>query len=210
MHATSPALPAPAVSAEEIDRFRQAADIQDEQRFRQLLNELLAARIAPDTEPERLSTPQERAALVERMRARPEAQPVKRWQPTAAQRQHGRVLMLAEFNQPHNLPLLRYAELAGVSRQQIYKQIKGKKLLALSAGGHGVRIPDWQLDPAPARLTQAVWAKASEIDVGPWVVYDALTRRSDRFGGKSPVEAARSGNLDELATSVLDMLRIHP
>src|SRR3546814_7569787 len=41
---------------------------------------------------------------------------------------------LEAFNQPHNLPPAEFAKLADKSRQQIYKDILARRLLALNVG----------------------------------------------------------------------------
>ncbi len=206
MHAALACLPTPPISADELDRFRQAVVIRDERRFRQLLDELVASKVGAETA--RLATPEERADLLARLRARPEAQPVEPWHPSATEAQQGRIAQLAEFNRPGNLPLTRYAALAAKSRQQIYKLIKAGKLLALSVGGRGIHIPDWQLAPAPLALTQAVLAGAPGLDA--WTLYDALGMGSERFGGKAAVEAVTPASVERLTASVLDALGIHP
>ena len=43
-------------------------------------------------------------------------------------------MLLESFNQPHNLPIPEYAKLADKSRQQIYKDILARRLLALNVG----------------------------------------------------------------------------
>jgi len=202
MHATMPAPARQLVSAEEVDRFRQVVEIHDEQRFRQMLNELLAAKAG--NEPDRPSTADERQAILERMRASPASQPVQRWEPTRSQIEQGRILGLQKFNQPHNLPLERYAELAGLSRQHVYKLIKARKLLALKIAGHGVRIPDWQLDPLPASLTRAVMERGPTA--GPWELYDWLRLPEERFGDRAPIDIVTPANLEELTVSLLGAL----
>jgi hypothetical protein len=60
--------------------------------------------------------------------------------------QRGRVLLLKAVEQPHNLSLPDSARLANKSRQQIYKDIDARRLLALNVGPRGQRLPDWQLE----------------------------------------------------------------
>lgn len=206
MHAALPALPNQLVSSEEVDRFREVAVIHDEQRFRQMLNELLASKASNEPEPYRKPTPEEKQAILERLRNRPDAGPVEKWQPSPTQIQRGRILALQEFNQPHNLPLQRYAELAHLSRQHIYKLIKERKLLALKGGARGYRIPDWQLSPLPARLTREVLQRAHIVN--EWEIYDWLHLPSERFGGKAPIEIVTLTNIDKLVNSLMGALGI--
>ena len=51
-----------------------------------------------------------------------------------------------------HLPLLVFARLAGKSQDQINRDIKARRLLSLSLGNRGQRIPDWQLDPLRHKL----------------------------------------------------------
>jgi len=61
--------------------------------------------------------------------------------------QRERAEMSATFEVSSNLPLLVFARLAGKSRDQINRDIKARRLLLLSQGNRGQRIPYWQLDP---------------------------------------------------------------
>ncbi|WP_339532292.1 site-specific integrase [Pseudomonas mucidolens] len=61
--------------------------------------------------------------------------------------QSERAETLATFEASSNLPLLVFARLAGKPRDQINRDIKARRLLSLSLGNRGQRIPDWQLDP---------------------------------------------------------------
>lgn len=68
--------------------------------------------------------------------------------------------MLKTYEALLNLSVVQFAKLAGKSRDQINREIKAGKLLALSVGNRGQRIPDWQLDPVKGRLVQAVLQQA--------------------------------------------------
>lgn len=118
----------------------------------------------------------------------------KRWLPSESDLVRGRQALLEEFNQPSNLPIARFAELAGKSRQQVYKDVAMSRLLALSSGTRGQRLPEWQLEERPRRLAQEVLAAASDIDA--WTIYRSLTTLCDALAGKSPVEAARKPRSD--------------
>ncbi|MFP5393617.1 MAG: integrase [Gammaproteobacteria bacterium] len=204
MHAILPCPPSQAVSSEEVDRFRQVALIHDEARFRQMLDELVSSKAS--NENLRKLTPDEREAMLARMRALPEFQPVERYKPSQTQLQQGRILTLTEFNKPHNLPLLEFAHLAGMSRQHIYKLIKARKLLAITASGRGIRIPDWQLDPIKARLTREVLIKSGTVD--HWTLYRELSMGDERFNGKAPIDMVTLRNIDKVVIGVLDNLQI--
>lgn len=84
----------------------------------------------------------------------------------------------------------------GKSRKQINREIKAGKLLALSMGNRGQRIPGWQLDSLKCQLVHTVMQQAgSEVD--SWSLHLTLVRPCEQLGGRSPVEAAAADNLDE-------------
>lgn len=130
----------------------------------------------------------------------------KRWEPSATDLQRGRALMLAEFRRPQNLSVSDFAQLAGKSRQQIYKDIEKRRLLAVSIGARGQRIPDWQLDETRKELTQALLEKACEVD--EWTLYYALSEPSDALSGKVPVEVVSAGNMGKVLAALLVQLDI--
>lgn len=131
----------------------------------------------------------------------------KRWEPSTTDLQRGRVLMLEEFRKPHNLPVVKFAELAGKSRQQIYKDVEMKRLLALSIGARGQRIPDWQLDPIKKQLTQSLMDKARDVD--EWSLYYALSEPNQGFSGKAPVETVTARNIERVLSALLSQLGIN-
>ena len=115
--------------------------------------------------------------------------------------------MLKAFRQSNNLPVTEFAALAGKSRQQIYKDIEKRRLLALSIGARGQRIPDWQLDETRKKLTQMLMEKASGAD--EWTLYYALSEPSDTLSGKVPVEVVSAGNLEKVLAALLAQLNLH-
>lgn len=90
--------------------------------------------------------------------------------------------MLRVFEEPQNLPLAWFAQLARKSRQQIYKDLSA----------HPRRLPEWQLDPMRLRLTQQVLKQAADLD--PWTLFHALSGPLEALAGRSPVEAVTAGN----------------
>ena len=112
--------------------------------------------------------------------------------------------MLREFTQPQNLPLAEFAKLAHKSRQQIYKDIVAKRLLALSVGVRGQRLPDWQLDPTRLKLTQEVLAQAHDVDA--WTLFHSLCEPLAGLRGRSPLNTVRPGNLAGVVKAVLNAL----
>jgi hypothetical protein len=70
--------------------------------------------------------------------------------------------MLAVYEAPQNLPVTLFAKLAGKSRDQVNRELKAGKLLALKMGNRGQRVPDWQLDPIKNKLAQTVLGLAGD------------------------------------------------
>jgi hypothetical protein len=142
--------------------------------------------------------------------AHPEPAPpfraTQRWKPAATDLQRGRALLLQEFRQPHNLRVAAFAALAGKSRQQIYKDIETRRLLALSIGAGGQRIPDWQLDPTKKALTQALLQRAGNLD--DWTLYRALSTPHSALSGKAPCTAVTPGNLQRILKALLAQLGV--
>jgi hypothetical protein len=130
----------------------------------------------------------------------------KRWRPAANDLQRGRALLLQEFRQPHNLPVAAFAALAGKSRQQIYKDIETRRLLSLSIGAGGQRIPDWQLDPTKKALTQALLQRAGNLD--DWTLYRALSTPQSALSGNAPCAAVTPGNLQRILRALLAQLGV--
>lgn len=141
---------------------------------------------APVTEPGSLRLP-----AVPQVPQPPE--PVEAAPPSAIQQQ--RQAMLDDFEAPHNLSVQAFARLVGKSRDQINRDIKARRLLAISLGNRGHRIPDWQLDPVRHSLIQAVLDEAAEAD--SWTVYRALSQPSTQFNGKVPIDIVSPRNLSK-------------
>lgn len=131
----------------------------------------------------------------------------KPWVPQETDIQRGRVIQLEAFGQAHNLPLQEYAKLANKSRQQIYKDIDARRLLALNIGPRGRKLPDWQLDPVRQQLTQTVLQGSENID--NWTVYRALSEPLESLSGRSPVDAVTPDSIDEMARAVFNVLSVN-
>ena len=186
------------VSSGDLQRFSKVATINDEEGFLLVLEQLLAERLARHAA--RNVSP-DIVALAQAMQA-----PVPH-QPTKAGLQRGKMLQLAELRRKTNVSVARFAALAGKSRQQLYKEISARKLLALSVGPRLLRVPDWQLVPAALALTQAVLAKATD-EVDPWTMYQALSTPDDGFGGKAPIAAVTPSKVRDVADLVCARLGI--
>ncbi len=186
----------PAFSLAAVRRFNRVATIRDEAGFLAELNKLVRELAAS---PERSIDVASATHDLLRAKARALKADVP-WQVSASDIQRGRAAMLQEFDQPKNLPLAAFAVLAHKSRQQIYKDIAARRLLALNVGRRGQRIPDWQLDPPALKLTQSVLTEASDVDA--WTLYHVLSRQQDALKGRSPIAAVRHGRVDEALTVV--------
>jgi hypothetical protein len=145
-----------------------------------------------------------RVRMQQRAREQAASEP---WQPPASDLQRGRMSMLAEFNRPGNLPIQRFALLAGKSRQQIYKDIADRKLLAIDVGVRGKRLPEWQLQDAPRVLTQTVLRLAPTVD--EWTVYSALSEPGAVFHGTTAVARVTPASVEKTAARVLNALGVH-
>jgi hypothetical protein len=188
------------VSKRVIDEFAEVATIRDKRAFGARLTRVIAKEVAQALDQQRReeSRPRDPATSF-----RAEA----RWEPSVTDLQQGRALMLKAFRQPHNLPVTNFAQLAGKSRQQIYKDVEKRRLLALSIGARGQRIPDWQLDETRKELTQKLMEKACEVD--EWTLYYALSEPSEALSGKVPVEIVSAGNMGKVLATLLVQLDIH-
>ena len=122
------------------------------------------------------------------------------WVPTRTQRQCGRAALLKILQSDDRLSVQDFARLAGKSRQQAYKDIQARRLLALRLGDRLQRLPDWQLDPLALALTRELLARAPTLD--PWTLYLALTHPLEALGGHTPLAALRPGQLAHVADAV--------
>ncbi|MFT3803408.1 MAG: tyrosine-type recombinase/integrase [Burkholderiaceae bacterium] len=110
--------------------------------------------------------------------------------------QSERMQMIATYEAPGNLPVVQYARLAGKSRDQINREIKAGKLLTLTMGNRGQRIPEWQLDPLKQRLAQTVMQRVAGVD--SWQLYRELMTPRAFLDGRSVVDALSTENLHEI------------
>ncbi len=53
--------------------------------------------------------------------------------------------MLTAYEASHNLPVVQFTKLAGKSKNQVNREMEVDKLLAISLGNSGQRLPEWQL-----------------------------------------------------------------
>lgn len=182
------------------DEFADVANIRDKLAFSARLAEVINREVKQALKHARQGKPGADAPASP-LRAE------KRWEPSATELQRGRTLMLEEFRKPHNLAVVAFATLAGKSRQQVYKDVENRRLLALSIGTRGQRIPDWQFDETKKALTQRLLEKAQGVD--EWTLYYALSKPNRSFAGKAPVEAVTPRNLERSLDKLLGQLGFH-
>ncbi|MGB5957806.1 tyrosine-type recombinase/integrase [Pseudomonas sp.] len=119
--------------------------------------------------------------------------------------QRERAQMLEIYEAATNLPLLSFARLAGKSRDQINRDIKARRLLSLSLGNRGQRIPDWQLDPLKHKLVLAVFKSLPQL--GAWEVYCLLSEPHDGLRRRTPLDVVQAGNFENTLSSLIRGLR---
>lgn len=194
----------PRVTVEDVRRFAATAEIRDARAFAAELQAFVHERVEAVELPVTLEVETVKQALARKAAA---LRADTRWVPGETDIQRGRAVLLDAFDRPHNLPLARFAKLADKSRQQIYNDIGARRLLALSVGPRGQRLPDWQLDPAKQQLTQAVLQEVEGID--NWTIYRALSEPLEGLGGRSPVDAVTPSSIDDVARAVFNVLGVH-
>lgn len=125
-------------------------------------------------------------------------------QPIVTDIQRERAAMVETFEAPQNLPVPVFAKLAGKSRDQINREIRGGRLLSLTLGNRGHRIPEWQLEPLRHRFTEKILQRVADAD--SWAIYRALTTPFHECGGRPPIDVVTVNNLDEMAAFVRERL----
>ena len=91
--------------------------------------------------------------------------------------------MLVIYESPSSLPVPLFGKLAGKSKDQINRELKAGKLLSISLGNRGQRVPDWQLVPLKHKLAQVLMNQCPHAD--PWDLYRMLTRPHPDLGSRS-------------------------
>lgn len=190
------------VTEQDVHQFAGPVVIRDPKAFADQLEAFVQARVSATIEAADQAVRQALRNKAAHLRAET------RWTPGATEVQRGRAVMLDTFKQPTNLPLPHFAALAGKSRQQIYKDIDARLLLALNVGPRGQRLPDWQLGGVKRRLTQTVLAAAGDID--DWTIYRALSQPQASLSGQTPVDAVTSTSVEQIARNVVDALGLQP
>lgn len=194
----------PRVTMEDVRRFADIVEIRDPGAFAAELQMFVHERV----ESLALPSSMDPEALDQVLKGKSAALRVESsWVPTETDIQRGRAALLEVFRQPDNLPIAAFARLAHKSRQQIYKDIHARRLLVLSVGPRGQRLPDWQLDPVKQKLTEIVLQGSSGID--NWTVYRAMSEPLESLSGRSPVDVVTQASIQQMAATVFNVLGVH-
>ncbi|MDV6320811.1 integrase, partial [Chromohalobacter sp. HP20-39] len=108
-------------------------------------------------------------------------------EPEVSAIQREREEMLAIYESPNILPVPLLGKLAGKSKDQINRELKAGKLLAISLGNRGQRVPDWQLVPLKHRLAQVLMNQCPHAD--SWGLYRMLTQPHPDLGDRAAFDA---------------------
>ncbi|AYH07381.1 MULTISPECIES: tyrosine-type recombinase/integrase [Pectobacterium] len=137
--------------------------------------------------------------------ARPVPEPVVEIPVSDLQRE--RMEMLSTYEAPHNLPVVQFAKLAGKSKDQINREIKAGKLLAISLGNRGQRVPEWQLVPMKLKLTQVLMKRLSHAE--EWDVYRLLTHLHPELDGCTAIDIITPSNIGKIVQVLLQPLHFN-
>ena len=119
--------------------------------------------------------------------------PVHAPEPEVSAIQREREEMLAIYESPNNLPVPLFGKLAGKSKDQINRELKAGKLLSISLGNRGQRVPDWQLVPLKHKLARVLMTQCPQAD--SWELYRMLTRPHPDLGDRAAIDMVTPSNL---------------
>ncbi|MBY2956649.1 DUF4102 domain-containing protein [Achromobacter pulmonis] len=119
--------------------------------------------------------------------------PTRTPEPEVSAIQREREEMLAIYESPNNLPVPLFGKLAGKSKDQINRELKAGKLLSISLGNRGQRVPDWQLVPLKHKLALVLMNQCPEAD--SWELYRMLTRPHPDLGDRAAIDVVTPTNL---------------
>lgn len=119
--------------------------------------------------------------------------PTRAPEPEVSAIQREREEMLAMYESPSCLPVPLFAKLAGKSKDQINRELKAGKLLSISLGNRGQRVPDWQLVPLKHKLAQVLMSQCPHAD--SWSLYRLLTQPHPDLGDRAAIDMVTPANL---------------
>ncbi|SSW71262.1 Prophage integrase IntS [Achromobacter veterisilvae] len=123
--------------------------------------------------------------------------PTRAPEPEVSAIQREREEMLAMYESPSCLPVPLFAKLAGKSKDQINRELKAGKLLSISLGNRGQRVPDWQLVPLKHKLAQVLMSQCPHAD--SWSLYRLLTQPHPDLGDRAAIDMVTPANLGMVA-----------
>jgi len=133
--------------------------------------------------------------------------PVHAPEPEVSAIQREREEMLAIYESPNNLPVPLFGKLAGKSKDQINRELKAGKLLSISLGNRGQRVPDWQLVPLKHRLAQVLMNQCPHAD--SWDLYRMLTQPHPDLGDRAAIDAVTPTNVPVIVRVIMGDYQRH-
>lgn len=116
--------------------------------------------------------------------------------------QREREEMLAIYESPNILPVPLFGKLAGKSKDQINRELKAGKLLSISLGNRGQRVPDWQLVPLKLKLAQVMLKQLPDADA--WDLYHLLTKPHPGLDNRAAIDIVTPTNLGKIVQVLLE------
>ena len=128
-------------------------------------------------------------------------------EPEVSAIQREREEMLKIYESPSNLPIPLFGKLAGKSKDQINRELKAGKLLSISLGNRGQRVPDWQLVPLKHRLAQVLMNQCAHAD--SWDLYRMLTQPHPDLGDRAAIDAVTPTNVPAVIRVIMGDYQEH-
>lgn len=128
-------------------------------------------------------------------------------EPEVSAIQREREEMLAIYESPNNLPVPLFGKLAGKSKDQINRELKAGKLLSISLGNRGQRVPDWQLVPLKHKLAQVLMNQCPHAD--SWDLYRMLTQPHPDLGDRAAIDAVTPTNVPAIIRVIMGGYQRH-
>jgi hypothetical protein len=147
---------------------------------------------------EAVSAPSDCAVLLAALESEPGLEALTREDPLAQARLRGleaRTRMLSA--EGGTLGVQDVAAHLHVSRQAVYKRYRAGRLLAVDCGRHGVAFPAWQFVPGGV-LPGIEEALEALTDLDAWTRLAFFLGENVGTGGKTPLEALRRGELQDV------------
>ena len=151
-------------------------------------------------------TPNDAGSTFQRLSQVPPA-PTRAPEPEVSAIQREREEMLAMYESPSCLPVPLFGKLAGKSKDQINRELKAGKLLSISLGNRGQRVPDWQLVPLKHKLAQVLMNQRPHAD--SWDLYRMLTQPHPDLGDRAAIDAVTPTNVPAIIRVIMGDYQRH-